>query len=449
VVDRLLPLGVFLIALLVLALGVWIAGAAAVAGALASVGAMIAAIGAVWRVSKLLREHASLAFQALLEEPNRGLAELMRGPDYKSQLGFLHAVQEDMRSVLDLICTDRRPLIVFIDDLDRCSPGVVAEVIQAINLFVAGTFPNSIFVVAMEPAVVAAHLESVYAELVERFAHDNSEPLGWLFLEKIVQLPFTLPGNRELPQIRTYINSLVSQEKTASEGPDAALVSSAGSGSGDAKPRDFDQVTPSEHVTDRKVEEIVGLIRNVNPAVGQILREAARIQHEVLPTVPSGTLHPLAAAAARRVFIEMFSDERQEIQEVMMSGVNRLERATPRQIKRYINLFRFFAFVAAEREFGGDRAVTLEQTAKLAALAIRWPHVMDFLGRSAPDGQLWLAKLERVSTLSNDPKNIVDPEWEYILKELPWKGNEDVLKNIHRFLRADDIKLGEAARGLA
>jgi hypothetical protein len=400
-------------------------------------------------VSKLLRDHASLAFQSLLEEPSEGLAETLRGPDYKSRLSFLHVLQQDMASVLDLVCTERRPLIVFIDDLDRCSPNVVAEVIQAINLFVAGTFPNSIFVVAMEPAVVAADIEAAYAELVEHFEYDNSEPLGWLFLEKIVQLPFALPGNRETDEIRDYIDSLVSPERRAGEGGGGSVMSSNGHRLVvAAQSRNLSQTAAGQPDAGDSIDEIARRIRKANPAVGQIRPEAARIQKELLTAVPSESLHPLAAAAARRVFSELFSDERQEIRRVMMFGVSRLERPTPRQIKRYINLFRFYAFIAAEREFGGGRAVSLEQTAKLAALAIRWPHVMDLLGHSAPNGDLWLAKLEQAPDLSETTKGIPNREWDSLLKELPRKTDAKVLENIRQFLQVDDIRLSEALRGL-
>ncbi|MFC7643536.1 P-loop NTPase fold protein [Streptosporangium lutulentum] len=44
-----------------------------------------------------------------------------------------------MRQVLDLVATEERPLVVFVDDLDRCSPGTVAQVIEAINLFLAAS----------------------------------------------------------------------------------------------------------------------------------------------------------------------------------------------------------------------------------------------------------------------------------------------------------------------
>ena len=84
---------------------------------------------------------------------------------------------------------------MFVDDLDRCSPGTVVQVIEAINLFLAGQYPNCIFVIAMEPDMVAAHVEAAYGNLAQRLEqHGDTFELGWRFLEKIVQLPLTLPA---------------------------------------------------------------------------------------------------------------------------------------------------------------------------------------------------------------------------------------------------------------
>ncbi|MEH1129125.1 P-loop NTPase fold protein [Micromonospora sp. CPCC 206061] len=101
-----------------------------------------------------------------------------------------------MRRVLDLVATDEHPVVIFVDDLDRCSPSTVAQAIEAINLFLAGQFPNCVFVVAMEPEMIAAHIEVAYQPLVEALTDDDYwgevRTLGWRFLDKIIQLPISL-----------------------------------------------------------------------------------------------------------------------------------------------------------------------------------------------------------------------------------------------------------------
>jgi hypothetical protein len=51
-------------------------------------------------------------------------------PGCTSRLGFLHLVRTDMGRVLGLVVSEDRPLIVFVDDLDRCSSSTVAQVIR-------------------------------------------------------------------------------------------------------------------------------------------------------------------------------------------------------------------------------------------------------------------------------------------------------------------------------
>lgn len=174
---------------------------------------LLGALGvAGFRTARFLGERVTGPLAELLRQPdyaagwdklaregaNGSTADLFRDPRYETRLGFLYLVQTDMRRVLGLIATPQRPVVVFVDDLDRCSPGVVSQVIEAINLFLAGQFPNCVFVIAMEPEMVAAHVEVAYQPLVAALAeHDywgDSGTLGWKFLDKIIQLPLTLPS---------------------------------------------------------------------------------------------------------------------------------------------------------------------------------------------------------------------------------------------------------------
>src|SRR5262249_22773237 len=86
-----------------------------------------------------------------------------------------------------------RPLVVFVDDLDRCSYSTVAQVIEALNVFLAGDFNSCIFVIAMEPDLVAAQIHVAYEKLFDRLGEERAGDLGWRFLEQMVQLPVGRP----------------------------------------------------------------------------------------------------------------------------------------------------------------------------------------------------------------------------------------------------------------
>ena len=67
-------------------------------------------------------------------------AQYVRQPTYEGKLGFFHEIETDVQRVFKLLIAEGKPAVVFIDDLDRCSPGTVAQVIEAMNLFLSADF---------------------------------------------------------------------------------------------------------------------------------------------------------------------------------------------------------------------------------------------------------------------------------------------------------------------
>ena len=120
----------------------------------------------------------------------------LSGHAYWAKSGYLHVVQEDSATTIRDLRKAGYDLVVFIDDLDRCTARTTAEVFEAINLFLSGTTElTAKFVIGLDPAVVAAHLDIVNKDLHD--AHlvqygDDPSP-GWAFLRKVVQLPIGAP----------------------------------------------------------------------------------------------------------------------------------------------------------------------------------------------------------------------------------------------------------------
>jgi KAP family P-loop domain len=271
--------------------------------------------------------------------------ELVESPDYRRQTGSLYLVQSDIQRVLDLVATPERPLVVFVDDLDRCSPGTVVQVIEAINLFVAGAYPNSIFVIAMEPEMVAAHVEAVYGDLVQKLEQTSGTgsqafDLGWRFLEKIVQLPLALPG-MEPGRTAAFYESLFPRE----------VAQPGGSASRDDAPRD------------------------------------AQPDDSGAPSMAAGVRPQETLNTARRPVTERrLSIDDPEVREAIDYASPCLHR-NPREIKRFVNLFRFFTMIYDERRAENlPTPASLHEVAKLAVLGIRWPGLLSTLALSAGDG---------------------------------------------------------------
>jgi KAP family P-loop domain/NB-ARC domain len=412
----------------------------------------------VRRGLRFFREEAAGQFRRLVGEPSLTAATttrklvldeqatgsfdaLVRDPDYQARLGFLYLVQTDMKRVLDLVATERRPLVVFVDDLDRCSPSTVAQVIEAINLFLAGEFPNCVFVLAVEPAVVAAHVEVAYKDLVTSLGgqpHGGRSSLGWRFLEKIVQLPLSLPLPIGSAGVDRYLDSLLGPagpepDEGAGEGaPRSGVAGGTGSaggagsaggeggeggeggagGTGDSRAAvsgddgsategaagsDAGTGVPAarEELRMDLVRRIEDAIRSGAPTAETLARSARDAQSQIVGEVPDGGLLPEALEAANRVFVELYSDA--DSRDAIVEALPKLDSANPREIKRFINLFRFYTFVAQQDRLRGVPAPDGPEIAKLAVLAIRWPHLLNALGaRLAIDGApSALAHLER------------------------------------------------------
>ncbi len=120
-------------------------------------------------------------------------------PLLRARAGSLYLHQHDVGDVLADLTASGHELVVFVDDLDRCRAATTAEVFEAINLFLSGfTHRGDLrarFVIGLDPAVVAAHLDHVHAELMTNAAtiHGDDPTPGWAFLRKLVQLPVVVP----------------------------------------------------------------------------------------------------------------------------------------------------------------------------------------------------------------------------------------------------------------
>ncbi|MBN6039399.1 P-loop NTPase fold protein [Amycolatopsis sp. 195334CR] len=125
------------------------------------------------------------------------LADRARSESYAGNLGIISTIRKDFEQLVKLMAEWRehpdegnpRPvdrIVLYIDDLDRCSPRQVAEVLQAVHLLLA--FELFVVVVGVDPRWLLRALRSHYAEILD----DGVTPED--YLEKIVNIPLVLPG---------------------------------------------------------------------------------------------------------------------------------------------------------------------------------------------------------------------------------------------------------------
>lgn len=89
-------------------------------------------------------------------------------------------------------------IVLYIDDLDRCPPAKVVDVLQAVHLLLA--FPLFVVVVGVDARWISRSLETRYRELLHVDGADSKVDIAQIFgvvrsedyLEKIFQIPFWL-----------------------------------------------------------------------------------------------------------------------------------------------------------------------------------------------------------------------------------------------------------------
>ncbi|NDW06517.1 KAP family P-loop NTPase fold protein [Jiella pacifica] len=91
----------------------------------------------------------------------------------------------------------RRPVCIFIDDLDRCQPDTVVTLFEGIQTSFRA--PNVAYVVAADRDWLRACFEKKY-ETFQPTIGDAGQPLGYLFMDKIFQLSTEVPTMS--PEIR-------------------------------------------------------------------------------------------------------------------------------------------------------------------------------------------------------------------------------------------------------
>ena len=133
----------------------------------------------------------------------------MRQPTYEGKLGFFHEIETDVQRVFKLLIAEGKPAVVFIDDLDRCSPGTVAQVIEAMNLFLSADF---LIVTSLSEWTrkQAASMEVAYENLDRKMQSVTRSygSLGWYFMDKFIQLQSSIP-NLTPDQRGVYLTKLL------------------------------------------------------------------------------------------------------------------------------------------------------------------------------------------------------------------------------------------------
>jgi len=316
------------------------------------------------------------------------VADFVREPDYSGKLGLYHEISEDLNIVCQELIDPQKPAIIFIDDLDRCSPKTVAEVFESINLMITGDLKDRCyFVLGMDAQIVAAALDTQYTDWAGRLPNHekNFGSVGWYFLDKFIQLPFFIPVLNPVSK-RNYLNNLFgySTDYQFPQKPEAMLSE--------------DEIRQEA----KKILETIDQKDFVPSTENAGSKKTQQIKEEVV-----------------KQSIENSSDS-PEIKELINQFADYLD-SSPRGMKRFANLLRFYDSQKNVRKAfasSGERSEISDSKtlAKWLIINIRWPQMVRWLQ--------W--EREEVLVFTNDPE-IKAKEIDMLVKNI--KRGNDSYKN--------------------
>ena len=314
---------------------------------LKSVGAVVSAVGVIWTTflvaGRTLLSGSARSAQSFLETAGDPMERV--GAHFRELVGWVG-----------------RPVVVFIDDLDRCQSKYVVELLEGVQTLFSD--PRVVYVVAADRRWLHTCFETAYKE----FAAAVQEPgrrLGSLFLEKAFELSVSVPRlSDEMRQV--YWDYLVGGAQSDFE--QAVREKSAEVEGLFAGAETEEQVF--KRLGDDRKKRAEGGAEKRDPLRDQVLRGAAVRR-----------LSSNKAVASTEYFLKPFAP---------------LLEPNPRAMKRLVNAYSVLRDMAllADADVVGDISQR-RQLALWAIVSLRWPLLEEYLEAhpevidSIRDGQMY------------------------------------------------------------
>lgn len=272
-----------------------------------------------------------------------------------------------------LVRSSAHPITIFIDDLDRCRPDYVVELLEGIQTLFAGE-PVA-YVVAADRAWLCESFAKSYHEF-EDLVGEPGRPLGFLFLEKTFQISLEIPPMSESDRNR-YWAKLLSGADNGSR-PVAAVGPHA---------KETQAVTRTELFLDASTQV------EIERRVDHLLGASGADRDEVL------------RAAVRR----LNAPDMQEQLERLLNEFTPLLENNPRSMKRLINAYG----VERDRLLRAGHVMSRTERRQLAMLTIlrlRWPLLADHLRCTPGDAKLFRSRNRALEANHPFASLVSDPE---------------------------------------
>ncbi len=242
-----------------------------------------------------------------------------------------------------LVAEVEAPIMVYVDDLDRCNADYVIELLEVIQT----VFNDSrvYYLIAADRRWVHKAYESVYPEMMQSIREPGKD-MGSLFLEKIFQMEVTIPEISP-EQKAEYFGTLLTRQK----GP--------------------------------VIEE------TVEPSPDEITAAVSTTVEAMLHLLTQPNLHSkMREAVSNKAAVAINTRESQEKLEHFLEPFSAFLANNPRAIKRYINAYTMIltiALVLSPEEFASES--NQKKLALWMIILTRWPSAVEEIRQAVRYGK--------------------------------------------------------------
>jgi hypothetical protein len=271
----------------------------------------------------------------------------------------------------------RRPVLVIVDDLDRCQPPFVVDLIRGIQTLLRS--PRVVFVILGDRDWIERAFEAEH-ESMRKVDVGPEQTFGARFVEKAIQMSFILPALG--PEARlAYVRHVVLGERAERASSRVSAIHPAAA----ARLRDF--VKRQAARPEIGTFDTVSILERVGHKLwGEKLSGGERSVGEVLEEAGAGQ----GSAALEQIVSETLAIHAASDEQTEQEARHELERfarffpANPRQIKRIVNSITIYYAVAIQRPGLVADERFRAQLAIWIILMTEWPQTWRLLA-SYPD----------------------------------------------------------------
>jgi len=280
-------------------------------------------------------------FYKIVKDLGFNWKEVFKKIDYSESLGVIGKIDDDLNTLKKLFSRvkgNKKPIVIFIDDLDRCPPNRIVEVVNAINTLTLNK--GFIFFIGYDRDYVASAIASEYQDMIGRYHNEDESNIqfGYEFLDKIIQVPFRIPiADRN--SIKLFVKDYLEIKETVQKPSTSELSIN-------------NKRTPEDKSgNEKKIESEEEDMKDFGSVDSQ-----SEIKESLKPDV----LNAVANA-------------------ILQEAIDNYDFNNPRKIKKFVNTFKLLSHIANEAGMFSESGISPRQLGFTMFFQLNYPDEIELL----------------------------------------------------------------------